>query len=529
MFFPGRYKLLTAVALKNRSKIFTAIIAVAALIAVFFLFIKKTMTESNALYTVGISSYWGTLMPPLQHVAAGDVVISHQFESLIEVSERGIIEPLGAKSWEFSPDRLTLRFKIDTSRRFSDGSYLRAADFKKAWEDGLRMTPISSNSSLSDGLANIKGYGRFKESDNIEGIRVIGEDLLELELLKPVRMFLEYLAGQRFAVYKQTSGGVVGTGPYVIRETDKALTLTPNPYYIGEEPKLKNVKMISVPPAEAFGKMEAGEIDALLMAEMVDIPACGKDSGDINCAHGQEGRHILVNLNGMRGRFFSDPKHRLALQYLILKNIDLATEAFSARSFTGDAQTFLKFQAGRISDGEAAATINEGEKYLKDFVASTKKHPLFFAANATSWKWLYDLLVKHGVSLTTNSTWEFSGPGFWDMYYKTCTPDIFPMSISITDGDPDGLYHILGKNGAVTSPMIQRKGVVDGLEKGRQIVDVSGLSAQYQEVSRAILNEVPYVHLGYLYNRTAYNKKRLKINESLMARHNNNVMALCPK
>lgn len=487
------------------------------------------MTKSDSLYTVGISSYWGTIVPPLQHVAAGDVVISHQFESLVRMSGRGLMEPLGAKSWEFSPDKLNLRFRIDTSRRFSDGSYLRAADYKKAWEDGLRMTPISSNSSLSDGMASIKGYDKFKEKGELEGVRVIGEDILEIELVKPVRMYLEYLNGQRFSVYKRTENGFIGTGPYIMSEKDKELTLVPNPYFAGAEPALKNVKIVAVPPAEAYGKLNSGELDALLMAEMADIPGCGKNSGDVMCADGQEGRHIMVDLNGMPGRFFSDPRYRLAFQSLVLQNGALAAEAFSSRSFTSDVQTFLKFQAGRITDKEASALIAAGEEHIPAFLAAAKKRPLFFAANAKSWKWLYDLLLEKGVALTKESTWEFSGPGFWEMYYKTCTPDIFPLSISITDGDPDGLYHILGKNGAVTSPMVQREGIVGGLENGRRILDVSLLPEHYREVSRAILKEVPYVHLGYLYNRTAYNKKRLRINKTLIGRYNNNVMGFRPR
>ncbi|MBI4655942.1 MAG: hypothetical protein HY746_04240 [Elusimicrobia bacterium] len=487
------------------------------------------MTNSRNIYTIGIPGYWGTLTPPLQHLAAGDVVISHQFESLIRTNERGIIEPLAANFWEFSADRLTLRFKIDTSRRFSDGSYLGAADFKKAWEDGLRMTPISSNSSLSDGLANLKGFAKFKETNEIEGIRVIGNDVLELHLTKPVRMFLEYLAGQRFSVYKSSEGDIVGTGPYILREKDKELTLTPNQYYVEEAPKLKDVRIVVAPPPEALKKLKSGEIDALLMAEMADIPSCGKESGEIMCTDGQEGRHVLINLNGMPGRFFSDPKHRLAFQALVLKNTPLAEKAFSARSFTGDSQTFLKFQAGRISDEEARAIISEGEKHIGRFVEAAKKQPLYFAANAKSWQWVYDLLVATGVSLTKDSTWEFAGQGFWDLYYKTFTPDILPSSASIPDGDPDGLYHILGKNGAITSPIIQRESIAIALEEGRQIIDVSRLSPHYQIVSREILKEVPYIHVGYFYNRLAYNPKRLKVNEALIGRHNGNVMVFQPQ
>ena len=77
--------------------------------------------------------------------------------------------------------------------------------------------------------------------------------------------------------------------------------------------------------------------------------------------------------------------------------------------------------------------------------------------------------------------------------------------------------------------MIQRKNVSKELEEGRQIIDVSKLSPHYQIVSREILREVPYVHLGYLYTRLAYNKRKLQVNDALMSRNNSNVMAFQPR
>ena len=488
------------------------------------------MSTKQSVYTIGVPAYWATLIPPLQHSLVGDGVIEHQFDPLIRMGEKGITEPLTARSWEFSEDRRILRFKIDTSRRFSDGSNVRAEDFKESWEDGLRMDPKSANSSLSDGLGNIKGFSEFAEKGTIDGIRVIGEDTLELTFDKPVRLVLEHLAGGRFSVYKMKDGLPIGTGPYIISEKDKVLTLTQNPYYTGPAAGLKIVKIIVTPPDVALEKFRSGEIDAFLFAETASLPGCLEGKlAPIQCAYGQEGGHMIAGVNGLRGRFFSDPEHRLAFQALILKNISQAEAAFSARGFMRDDQSFLKFQSGRIPEDQAQEIIKSGEKYIQRFIKAAQEKPLYLAAASRGWQWIIDCLLANGVKLSEKSRVDFTAAEFWEMYYKTFEPDIMPMGASVSDGDPDGLYHLLGRQGAIFSPILERQGTCDGMENGRDLLDFSRLPGHYQDISKKILKEVPFVHLGYLYRRIAYNADRLTVSEPMISRNNVNILALEPR
>lgn len=276
---------------------------------------RKHMLKKDTIYTIGVPAHWATLVPPLQHTLVGDGVIEHQFDPLIRMGEKGVTEPLCASSWEFSKDRRILRFKIDTTRRFSDGTHISAADFKRSWEDGLRMDPKSANSSLDDGLGNIKGFSEFTKKGTVEGIRVISDDTLELVFEKPVRLVLEHLSGGRFSVYKMKDGRPIGTGPYIIAEKDQVLTLTPNPYYAGPAVGLKAVRIVVATPDTALAKLRSGEIDALLFAETATLPGCQDGKlAPIACAYGQEGLHIIAGLNGLKGRFFSEPEYRLAFQ-----------------------------------------------------------------------------------------------------------------------------------------------------------------------------------------------------------------------
>lgn len=488
------------------------------------------MSHKEAVYTIGVPAYWATLIPPLQHSLVGDGVIEHQFDPLIRMGEKGITEPLAAKSWEFSADKKTLRFIIDTSRRFSDGSHVSAEDFKRSWEDGLRMEPKSANSSLSDGLGNLKGFSDFTDKGTIEGVRVISEDTLELSFVKPVRLVLEHLAGGRFSAYKMKDGQPIGTGPYIITENDKVLTLTPNPHYAGPAVGLKTVKIVVAPPDSALEKLRAGAIDAFLFAETASLPGCLEGKlAPVLCAYGQEGGHMIAGLNGRHGRFFSDPEHRLAFQALILKNIAQAETAFSARGFMRDDQSFLKFQSGRIPEGEAQRIIKSGEAHIERLIKDTQAKPLYLAAASRGWQWIIDCLRANGVKLSEESRADFTAAEFWEMYYKTFEPDIMPMGASVSDGDPDGLYHLLGRQGAIFSPILERRETCDGMESGRDLLDFSRLPGHYQEISKSILKEVPFVHLGYLYRRIAYNADRLTVNNPMISRNNVNILALEPR
>lgn len=485
---------------------------------------------SETIYTVGVPSHWGTIVPPLQHTLIGDAVIAYQFNPLVKTEDKGLIVPAAARSWELSPDRRIVRFKINIGLRFSDGSYLQAADFKRSWEDGLRLESKSSNSSLADGLSNLRGFHDFKNTGVISGVRVLSDDTLELEFEKPVRRTLQRFTGGRFSVYKMVGGVPIGTGPYVITEAGQVLTMEANPYYAGQAPALKHVKILNVPAKVALEKLQSGEIDAYLIAEMALMPGCDEGKlAPISCSSGQEGMHLIINLNGLPGRLFADPANRAAFQALVWQNIGQAKEAFNARGFESDPQSFLQFQSGRIHDDEVQAAIRAGEPYVKQFLEATEKTPLFLAAGPLGWEWLADILRKNGVKLSDTTRFDFPPKEFWEMYYKTFTPDIMPMGASVSDGDPDGLYHLLGRHGAIFSPITERKAVCDGMETGRELLDLTKLGAHYEAVSRDILKEIPYVHLGYLNRRVAYNSDRLHLKESFVGRHNLSILDFSPR
>ncbi|MDE2292140.1 MAG: hypothetical protein KGL53_08665, partial [Elusimicrobia bacterium] len=318
-------------------------------------------------------------MPPLQNSVYGGVVLPNEFETLVRRGADGLIEPLGAASWSVSPDYRVVRFAIDGKRRFSDGSPLTATDFKRSWEEGLRMRARSNNKSVEDALYSLKGFDDFAKKGTIDGIRVLPGNVLELVFTEPARVPLGYLSGVRYAAYKVVDGRAIGTGPYVMRERRKKLFLAANPYYAGKKPPFKHIEIQEMATEAVPAALASGKVEGALFSEKADIPDGATKEGHIRCVYSQEADHVAIKVNGLPGRLFAKPEYRLALQALVYEKLAAGdVPAMLRRShFTADPQSFLRFQAGRLPDAEARRLVEAGRRYLPSLVAVSRKRPVY--------------------------------------------------------------------------------------------------------------------------------------------------------
>lgn len=504
-------------------------ILLAAGLAVFF-WLRHDMKSDDKHLTVAIPAYWGATLPPLQHSAFGAVVLDNQFEPLVRRGNNGLIEPLSAKSWEISPDYRVIKFKIDTSRRFSDGSRLTAHDFKKSWEDGLRMKPKSKNQSVADILYDLKGFGTFAKDGTITGVRVASDDMLELEFEKPARVAVEYLSGHRYAAYKMIDGRGIGTGPYVMEEKGETLLLTPNPYYPAKEPRFEHLKIVVTAPEKLHESLQSGAVDAAVFVEKSNLSEClDESSSRIRCIYSQEADHVIVEINGLPGRLFADRNHRQALQALVHDKLEEQGLPIQLKTnhLIRDPQTLLTFQPGRLPEKEALELLQQGRRHIPALIKASEKIPVYLVCGRDC-AWLLSLLRDAGVKVSEKSgRTDFSK--ILAMSYKTHEADLIFGTFSVYNGDPDGLYHVLGRKGAIYSEQMDRDGVSDLLEEGRTILDRAQLAPHYSKVAKAILSEVPYVHIGFVGRGVAYDPAKTRVSESFVNRNNHRVTLFEPR
>lgn len=263
--------------------------------------------------------------------------------------------------------------------------------------------------------------------------------------------------------------------------------------------------------------VKEGELDVFAyFARMANTPC--KTDGALDCFTGAETGHVTVNLNGMAGRFFENKNLRLGMQALVQKVLrKLNIRPYSGNStIVLDPQTFLPLQAGHIEAPKAQRYVEIGNDFIPELIAASQKTPLYFVSMRDDTDLLAALKNEGIVFAETSGNVEFK-TGL-QMHYKTFEPDMMVGAFSVANGDPDGIYHLLGKQGAITTPMIHRENVNHLLEQGRSIIDRSEMVQHYENLAEVILQEVPFVHIGFTMGQVAYNNNRVAVADHLKTR-----------
>ena len=488
------------------------------LLIVFGVFFKGRMTKNHYL-SIAISGSWRSLHPGLQHTAWADMVLVNQFDPLVGIDQDGRIVALGSASWTVSKDLRTYEFLIDTTKRYSDGSYLKAADYKRSWEESLKLDPSSANSSLQDVLYAVDGYGDFRKTGTISGLQVLGDDRLVIHFSKPFRTAFDHLSGSRYAAWKTAADGkFLGTGVYILNSKDEdSIELSLNTYSTlaaSAEP----IFLYSKSPEDIAKGFSDGTIDVLSNANSSYLDDTLLSNKKLEFVGGDDSAHLALSVNGLEGHLLSNPRLRQALQSIFSEETRKQPALLGPEQFIHvDEQVYLPFQSGRLPDEAALEQVHKGDAYRQALVDLTKKHPLRVFVYKSS-TWVLDVLKRHRVTLTPDSG-VLANSEFLNLAYKRTDYDLATRNFSVVGGDPDGIYHAMGKHGAIVAPVTKREKVEDLLERARLITDLSQLDTAYQEVSMAILEEVPYIHLGFSRSVVVINPNRVEIRTGVPRRN----------
>lgn len=473
-------------------------------------------TSAKRTLKIAFNSPWMSIHPGLQHTLIGDLTLSNQFEALVGFNDNGVYVPLAAKEWSVTPDYKKLTFKIDTSKYFSDGVRLSAQHFKDSWENALKLTPKSSNSSLLDVLYKIDGFSDFEKTGTISGINVVDDETLELNFVTPFRMALEHLSGNRFSVFRDVNGKYIGTGIYEIQEINKdQLHLTPNIKY--PTPSQQEIELSIVNSKDAVQALLDGKIDVMAYSLGGGLSPNLASQKNLSFVVGQDAAHRAIYPNEQKGRLFSKKEFRQALQYLAFKFYSKNVAALGNQDFTTlDAQVFLPYQAGRVDENLVIEKINLGEKYVHLLQKASKENPLVLIEPEEYS--IRPFLEVSGITISPKSR-VVTKSELIAAIYAGQEADIIPGAFGVASGDPDGIYHLLGRNGAIASPMLFNEAVANILEEGRKIVSNNEIDAFYKNVSLTILDQVPLVHLGFNKAVAIYRNDKVTVSGRILRRN----------
>lgn len=444
---------------------------------------------------------WNTLIPGLQHTLGGDLVLSNKFEALVGLDSQGVVVPLAAKSWTVSDSFKKITFIIDTSKEFPSGKRLSSSDFKLSWEAALRMQPLSANKSVLDVLYKIEGYEEFEKTNVLSGVVAVDPEKLEISFSSPFRQALEHLVGSRFAAFEEVDGAYFGTGKFEINQKNQ------NHLMFRSKDTSYDVSLEFIPYLDSVEQLLKGEIDFLPYFASPIIDKRLLNSENIELVAGPEASSLALGLN-FKSKVFSTKRSRQLFQKIVFDHLEKDDNFLDkSPSFDKSFQIYRQFQSGRLNEIEFKRTLegNKFEKSAEDFLRSTPLTVAFVKSQLP----IVEMLQAAGLSISDKSK-PIDVKEMIKLLYSEDGPDIIVMNYSIATSDPDGIYHLLGKNGAIKSPMVGSRSVAELLEKGREIIEHQKIDSFYREVQKEILNDVPLVHLGFVKAVSAVNTSRVK-------------------
>lgn len=464
-----------------------------------------TPTKGKFFMNICFNTPWKNLHPGKQNTLIGGLIISQQFESLVKIDTEGNVIPGIARSWVVSDDFKSIRFKLDESKSFSNGSVVTANDVLQSWVTSFNMSKTGPNNSLKDVLYNVEGFEAGLRPEEIKGFKVISDHEFEITFKNPFRMAIYHLRGARFSIYKNIENKIIGSGQYSFDVDNSKDTLE-----LVQNKTQDKVFVRYLNSKEIINEVKTG------MCDVFYAPSGGPslsehDKTSIDYVESEDAVHISFFLNTKKG-IFSDLNMRRAFLYLVHKNKETSQLFLKTPDFSkADPQLYNSFSQGRLEDEETAKIIKEGEEFVSEFInrLSKEKISIFvndkgFLKEAFSAIGLEPFLVEEVGSSSELTTAVYKGE---------MQQDMTAAFISVLSYDPDGIYHALGRHGAILNPYIANENIFNLLEEGRAITDREKLDGFYKNVSRAFLREVPFIHLGFSRNVLFYNKQKISVSK----------------
>jgi len=186
------------------------------------------------------------------------------FKGLVEQGTDANVIPSIAKRWKLSEDGLIWEFTLRDNVLFHNGELLNARDVKFSIERLL----LGPHSYMFDMIKGVKDFKRNKNK-NVEGIKITGNYNIKIELDHPYIPFLRNLAVTCGSIVKETKDGLIGAGPYKLKEWEKGTKIIVEAFedYFGKKPFCDEVHfIICQDEKETVRRFLEGEFD------IIDVP-----------------------------------------------------------------------------------------------------------------------------------------------------------------------------------------------------------------------------------------------------------------
>ena len=198
--------------------------------------------------------------------AAGQLIRAATAQGLVGLDEQGRVVPGLADRWIVTDDGLSYIFRL------RDGT----------WPDGAELSAESVRLGLRQSLEALRQTALGGEFSDVDDIRAMTGQVVEIRLTRPVPDFLQLLAQPELGLLHSGRGG----GPMALRRDGDAVLLAAIPPgklglpQVADESGLaRPVRLQAAPAAVALKQFSAGRVDIVLGGRFADYPLAVAASG----------------------------------------------------------------------------------------------------------------------------------------------------------------------------------------------------------------------------------------------------------
>ena len=232
-----------------------------ALLAIIWALVGMAQSAATAEdLRIGLMAEPTNMDPHFHNFTPNDSALSHIYERLIAINERGEPAPGLAESWT-RPDETTWQFKLRAGVVWHDGKPLTADDVVFAFD----RVPTVPNSPSSFASA-VKGKIIRKIDDLTVEITTVAPDPLMLNNLSRI-MIVSRGRGKNAKTADYNSGkAAIGTGPYKFAEfvPGERLVVVRNDAYWGDRPRWDRISLKQIADdGMRVAALVAGDVDMI--------------------------------------------------------------------------------------------------------------------------------------------------------------------------------------------------------------------------------------------------------------------------
>jgi peptide/nickel transport system substrate-binding protein len=454
--------------------------------------------QSGGDLVIGVTTDADTLFPWKATQFQAVAVLQNIYGTLTEFDKDLAVVPGLAKSWEASPDGMSLTMKLRDGVTFSDGSAFDSKDVK------FSLDAIKAEATGAVARSSLSAVTSVEAPDPLTVVfRLSAPDAALPANLAVINMAM--LSSDD--TEKSLSTTPNGTGPFVMkgRVASQSLNLAKNEKYWGEKAKLDGVEFRVIPDESSIvSAMQAGNIQFSVFNN--PLVAKTAESPNLTVAKTPQLSYHALQLNARRGAL-TDVNVRLAIQCAVDRQQVLDTAALGEGEVTGPitspayksepdarpcpkrdlakAAEYLQ-KAGKSSGVDVSTIVSQGEYATSVDEAQNLKAQLAEA------------------KITLNLEVLESGT-----YVKRWVAGDFDAAVALNGGrpDPDGMYGRyftstgnLNKVAGYSSPTLDEL-----FAAGKAAADPAARKDVYAKVSKELEDNAAWVWMftSYTYTTTA--------------------------